>query len=68
MFYFNNKLHKYLKTTYKEKTKIDANFEENLQNLLIVEFFKKSQNYKKYDFRSHQYVIAKMTISVIDKL
>ena len=71
MFYFNNKLHKHLKTFCKEKiqNEIDAHFEEkNLQKLFVIEFFKENRDHKKYEFRSHQYVIAKMTISAIDKL
>ena len=68
MFYFNNKLHKHLKTSCKEKIEIDANFDESLQNLSIIEFFKKNRDFKKYEFRSHQYVTIKMTLFAIDKL
>ena len=68
MFYFNNKLHKHLKTTCKEKIEVDANFDESLQNFSIIEFFKKNRDYKKYEFRSHQYVTIKMTLFAIDKL
>ena len=69
MFYFNNKLHKHLKTFCKKKIEIDANFtKKDLQKLSVIEFFKKNQNHKNYDFRSHQYATIKMTLSIIDKL
>ena len=68
IFYFNNKLHKHLKTFCKEKIETDANFEKkNLQRLFIIEFFKKNRNHKKYEFRSHQYATTKMTLSMIEK-